>query len=77
MCLSSFAWRINVFVGKNDTYEGVSLLVNTCAGIHVLAGAVVANASYHPAYGNMAGIDHDNDIAACFVHASRLLVKVD
>lgn len=57
------------FAGENATHEGGSLLVNACADIHGSAGAVIAYASYHPAYGNMVGIDHGIDVAARFVHA--------
>ena len=73
---SNFGWRIDPFTGKNAIHEGIDYMVDAGTAIHASAGGVVAYADNHPQYGNMAEIDHGNDIVTRYAHASRLLVKV-
>lgn len=73
---SNFGWRIDPFTGKNAMHEGVDYMVEAGTAIHASAGGVVVYSDYHPQYGNMAEIDHGNDIVTRYAHASRLMAKV-
>lgn len=73
---SNFGWRIDPFTGKNAMHAGVDFMAPKGTPIMASAAGVVVFAGFHPEYGNMVEIDHGNDIATRYGHASRLLVKV-
>ena len=72
---SSFGWRIDPITGQNAMHEGVDFLVDTGTPVHAAAGGLVVVAEFHPQYGYMVDIDHGNDFATRYAHASKLLVK--
>lgn len=72
---SSFGWRIDPITGQNALHEGVDFLVDTGTPIHAAADGLVVVAEFHPQYGYMVDIDHGNDFATRYAHASKLLVK--
>jgi murein DD-endopeptidase MepM/ murein hydrolase activator NlpD len=73
---SNFGWRIDPFTGKNAMHEGVDFMAPEGTPIMASADGIVVFSGFHPQYGNMVEIDHGNDIATRYGHASKLLVKV-
>ena len=72
---SSFGWRIDPITGQNALHEGIDFLVDTGTPIHAAADGLVVVAEFHPQYGYVVDIDHGNDFATRYAHASKLLVK--
>jgi murein DD-endopeptidase MepM/ murein hydrolase activator NlpD len=72
---SSFGWRIDPITGQNAMHEGIDFLVDTGTPIHAAADGLVVVAEFHPQYGYVVDIDHGNDFATRYAHASKLLVK--
>lgn len=73
---SAFGWRIDPFTGAQAMHEGVDFSTEVGTPIVASAAGVVSVAEYHPEYGNMVEIDHGNELATRYAHASRLLVSV-
>ena len=73
---SNFGWRLDPFNGQHSYHEGIDFAGSLGTPILAAAGGVVVYAEYHAAYGNMAEIDHGNDLITRYAHASKLLVKV-
>lgn len=73
---SGFGWRLDPFTGRNTFHEGVDFNAEAGTAIAAAAGGIVVYAERHPEYGNMVEVDHGNDMATRYAHASRLLVKV-
>ncbi len=73
---SNFGWRLDPFNGQHSYHEGIDFAGSLGTPILAAAGGVVVYAEYHAAYGNIAEIDHGNDLITRYAHASKLLVKV-
>ena len=73
---SNFGWRIDPFNGQNSFHEGIDFIAAEGTPIYAAAAGVVVYSEFHPQYGNMAEIDHGNDLVTRYAHASKLLVKV-
>lgn len=72
---SGFGWRIDPFTGEQAMHEGVDFIADTGTPIVASAAGIVVTSEYHPQYGNMIEIDHGNELATRYAHASKLLVK--
>lgn len=72
---SNFGWRLDPFNGKQSMHEGVDFTAATGTPIKAAAGGKVVSAEHHPQYGNMVMIDHGNNLATRYAHASKMLVK--
>lgn len=73
---SGFGMRVDPFTGQYSMHSGVDFAAPMSTPIFAAAGGVVTRAETHPAYGNTIEIDHGNDLATLYAHASRLDVKV-
>jgi len=72
---SPFGWRIDPMTGGSALHTGLDFQAAYGTPIVAAAGGVVVTQEFHPAYGNMIEIDHDNDLITRYAHASRILVK--
>ncbi len=73
---SSFGWRIDPFNGHQAFHEGLDFAVPLGTPIRAAGAGTVVYAGFHPQYGNMAEIDHGNNLTSRYAHSSKLLVKV-
>lgn len=73
---SSFGWRIDPFNGHQAFHEGLDFAVPSGTPIRAAGAGTVVYAGFHPQYGNMAEIDHGNNLTSRYAHSSKLLVKV-
>jgi len=72
---SAYGWRVDPFTGERALHEGVDFVAPTGTDIAAAASGVVVSAERHPQYGNFVEIDHGNDLATRYAHASKILVK--
>lgn len=75
IAVSNFGMRIDPFTGRRSTHEGIDFIAPTGTPILSAAAGVVIDAKWHPGYGNMVEIEHNNKTTTRYAHASRLLVK--
>ncbi|XZG70668.1 M23 family metallopeptidase [Chitinibacteraceae bacterium HSL-7] len=73
---SSFGFRLDPFTGRQTFHEGIDFVGPVGTPINAVATGTVVTAEYHPQYGNMVELSHDNGLTTRYAHASRLLVKV-
>ncbi|GAA5784589.1 peptidase M23 [Chitiniphilus shinanonensis] len=73
---SSFGWRIDPFTARQNFHEGIDFVGPVGTPIHAAAAGTVVYAAYHPQYGNMIDLSHENGLTSRYAHASRLLVSV-
>lgn len=71
---SAFGWRIDPFTGERALHEGVDFSAETGTPIKAAAAGVVTLAERHPEYGLVVEIDHGNDLATRYAHASKVHV---
>jgi murein DD-endopeptidase MepM/ murein hydrolase activator NlpD len=72
---SAFGWRIDPITGSSALHTGLDYQADLGTAILAAAGGVVVTQEFHPAYGNMAEVDHGNDLITRYAHASKVLVK--
>lgn len=72
---SGFGVRTDPFTGQLAMHAGVDFAAPIGTPIYAAAGGVVASAEWHPAYGNTVTVDHGNDLATLYAHASKITVK--
>jgi lysostaphin len=72
---SSYGMRTDPFNGHLAMHAGVDFAAPSGTAIFAAAGGVVTSAEMHPVYGNTVQIDHGNDLATLYAHASKLAVK--
>lgn len=72
---SSFGWRLDPFTGQTAMHEGVDFIAETGTPILAAAAGIVRTAEYHPQYGHMIEIDHGEEMATRYAHASALDVR--
>lgn len=75
IAVSNFGMRIDPFTGRRSTHEGIDFMAPTGTPILAAAAGVVVDAKWHPGYGNMVEIEHNNKTTTRYAHASKLLVK--
>lgn len=75
IAVSNFGFRIDPFTGRRSTHEGIDFIAPTGTPILAAAAGVVIEAKWHPGYGNMVEVEHNNKTTTRYAHASRLLVK--
>lgn len=73
---SGYGMRTDPFNGQVAMHAGVDFAAPIGTPIFAAAGGVVISAEQHPVYGNAVTIDHGNDLATLYAHASKLSVKV-
>jgi murein DD-endopeptidase MepM/ murein hydrolase activator NlpD len=73
---SGFGMRIDPITGAQAMHTGVDFSAPVGTPIFAAAGGVVVAAEVHPEYGKTVQIDHGNDLATLYAHASRIEVKV-
>ncbi|WP_370263285.1 M23 family metallopeptidase [Limnobacter sp.] len=75
IAVSNFGTRIDPFTGRRSVHEGIDFIAPTGTPILAAAAGVVVDAKWHPGYGNMIEIEHNNKTTTRYAHASKLLVK--
>lgn len=75
IAVSNFGSRIDPFTGRRATHEGIDFIAPTGTPILAAAAGVVLEAKWHPGYGNMIEIEHNNRTTTRYAHASKLLVQ--
>jgi len=73
---SGFGMRIDPINGRQAMHAGVDFSAPVGTPIFAAAGGVVVGTDVHPEYGKTVLIDHGNDLATLYAHASRVDVKV-
>jgi lysostaphin len=72
---SGYGMRTDPFTGQLAMHAGVDFAAPIGTPIFAAAGGVVASAEMHPVYGNTVKIDHGNELATLYAHASKIVVK--
>ncbi len=72
---SGFGFRSDPFSGRAALHTGLDFPAPDGTPIYSAAGGVVIAADYHPAYGNVVELDHNNGLVTRYAHASKALVK--
>ena len=72
---SGFGFRADPFTGRSALHMGLDFPADVGTPILAAAGGVVQLTETHPAYGQMAEIDHGNGLVTRYAHASKLLVR--
>ncbi|HEX4916434.1 MAG TPA: M23 family metallopeptidase [Limnobacter sp.] len=75
IAVSNFGTRIDPFTGRRSVHEGIDFIAPVGTPILAAAAGVVVDAKWHPGYGNMIEIEHNNKTTTRYAHASKLLVK--
>lgn len=75
IAVSNFGNRIDPFTGRRSVHEGIDFIAPTGTPILAAAAGVVVESKWHPGYGNMVEIEHNNKTTTRYAHASKLLVK--
>lgn len=75
IAVSNFGNRIDPFTGRQASHEGIDFVAPTGTPILAAAAGVVVEAKWHPGYGNMVEIEHNNKTTTRYAHASKVLVK--
>ncbi len=75
IAVSNFGNRIDPFTGRRSVHEGIDFIAPTGTPILAAAAGVVIDAKWHPGYGNMVEVEHNNKTITRYAHASKLLVK--
>ena len=75
IAVSNFGTRIDPFTGRQSIHEGIDFISPVGTPILAAAAGVVVTAAFHPGYGNMVEIEHNNTTLTRYAHASKLLVK--
>jgi len=75
IAVSNFGSRIDPFTGRRASHEGIDFIAPVGTPILAAAAGVVIDAKWHPGYGNMVEIEHNNRTTTRYAHASKLLVS--
>ena len=75
IAVSNFGNRIDPFTGRRATHEGIDFIAPTGTPILAAAAGVVIEAKWHPGYGNMVEVEHNNKTTTRYAHASKVLVQ--
>jgi murein DD-endopeptidase MepM/ murein hydrolase activator NlpD len=72
---SSFGARRDPFTLADSLHPGLDLDVDYGAAVHVTGDGVVAEAHYHPEYGNVVTVSHGFGIQTRYAHLQRFVVR--
>lgn len=72
---SGFGTRVHPVLGTARMHNGIDMRASQGSPINAAAGGVVAFAGVRSGYGNTVIVDHGNQYATLYAHASRLLVS--
>ncbi|HTU99142.1 MAG TPA: M23 family metallopeptidase [Luteitalea sp.] len=72
---SNFGARRDPFTLADSLHPGLDVDVDQGAPVHVTADGVVAEAHYHPEYGNVVTVRHGFGIETRYAHLSRFIVR--
>ncbi len=73
---SNFGYRIDPISGRSALHTGVDIIATPGTPVMAAAGGVVSNVAFHPEYGNIVDIDHDNGLTSRYAHLLKSSVKV-
>jgi murein DD-endopeptidase MepM/ murein hydrolase activator NlpD len=73
---SNYGYRIDPISGKSALHTGVDIIATPGTPVVSAAGGVVSIVAFHPEYGNIVDIDHDNGLTSRYAHLLKSTVKV-
>jgi murein DD-endopeptidase MepM/ murein hydrolase activator NlpD len=73
---SNYGYRIDPITGRSAFHTGVDIIATPGTPVMAAAGGVVSAVEFHPDYGNIVDIDHDNGLTSRYAHLLRSSVKV-
>jgi murein DD-endopeptidase MepM/ murein hydrolase activator NlpD len=73
---SNYGYRIDPITGRQTFHTGVDIIASPGTPVMAAAGGVVSAVEFHPEYGNIVDIDHDNGLTSRYAHLLRSNVKV-
>lgn len=73
---SNYGFRIDPITGKSALHTGVDIIATPGTPVMAAAGGVVSIVAFHPEYGNIVDIDHDNGLTSRYAHLLKSTVKV-
>jgi murein DD-endopeptidase MepM/ murein hydrolase activator NlpD len=73
---SNYGYRIDPITGRSSFHAGVDIIASPGTPVIAAAGGVVSVAEFHPEYGNIIDIDHDNGLTSRYAHLLKGSVKV-
>lgn len=73
---SNYGYRIDPITGKSALHTGVDIIATPGTPVMAAAGGVVSIVAFHPEYGNIVDIDHDNGLTSRYAHLLKSTVKV-
>jgi murein DD-endopeptidase MepM/ murein hydrolase activator NlpD len=73
---SNYGYRIDPITGRSTFHTGVDIIASPGTPVVAAAGGVVSTVEFHPEYGNIVDIDHDNGLTSRYAHLLKSMVKV-
>jgi murein DD-endopeptidase MepM/ murein hydrolase activator NlpD len=73
---SNYGYRIDPITGRSTFHTGVDIIASPGTPVMAAAGGVVAAVEFHPEYGNIVDVDHDNGLTSRYAHLLKSSVKV-
>ncbi len=73
---SNYGFRIDPITGRSALHTGVDIIATPGTPVVAAAGGVVSTVAFHPEYGNIVDIDHDNGLTSRYAHLLKSSVKV-
>jgi murein DD-endopeptidase MepM/ murein hydrolase activator NlpD len=73
---SNYGIRIDPISGRSALHTGVDIIATPGTPVMAAAGGVVSTVAFHPEYGNIVDIDHDNGLTSRYAHLLKSSVKV-
>lgn len=73
---SNYGYRIDPITGRQALHTGVDIIATPGTPVMAAAGGVVSTVAFHPEYGNIVDIDHDNGLTSRYAHLLKSSVKV-
>ncbi|MBL0143396.1 MAG: peptidoglycan DD-metalloendopeptidase family protein [Betaproteobacteria bacterium] len=73
---SNYGYRIDPISGRSSFHTGVDIIASLGTQVMAAAGGVVSAVEFHPEYGNIVDIDHDNGLTSRYAHLLKASVKV-
>jgi murein DD-endopeptidase MepM/ murein hydrolase activator NlpD len=73
---SNYGYRIDPITGRSALHTGVDIIATPGTPVMAAAGGVVSAVGFHPDYGNIVDIDHDNGLTSRYAHLLKSNVKV-
>jgi murein DD-endopeptidase MepM/ murein hydrolase activator NlpD len=73
---SNYGYRIDPISGRSTFHTGVDIIASPGTPVMAAAGGLVTAVEFHPEYGNIVDIDHDNGLNSRYAHLLKSAVKV-